>query len=225
MGKTLLYIVVVIFTVVGFVFVANSQSKTKSMQDIMSSLPPTPIFVSQTPTPLPQQETLQQHPQLTIIPRSESPTPPSAEAFIQEMASKTATIKTSKGDITLSFYPQEAPNTVYNFVKKATIGFFNNLTFHRVEDWVVQGGDPKGDGTGGNSTMQVEFNNQPFIIGSLGAASKSDGKTQNDAQFFITKKESSWLNGQYTNFGMVKSGIEVVNSLEIGDKILGIIIE
>lgn len=139
-------------------------------------------------------------------------------------ASATAIIKTSKGDITMDLYGDVAPYTVANFIKKAKDGFYNNLTFHRVEDWVVQGGDPKGDGTGGGS-MPVEFNDKPFVPGSVGVASTGDGKTQNDSQFFITKSDASYLNGKYTNFGMVTDGMDVVNKIAIGDKILGIDIQ
>lgn len=139
-------------------------------------------------------------------------------------ASATAVIKTSKGDITIDLYGQDSPYTVANFIKKAKDGFYNNLTFHRVEDWVIQGGDPKGDGTGGGS-MPVEFNNKPFVTGSVGVASTGDGKTQNDSQFFITKSDASYLNGKYTNFGMVTDGMDVVNKIAIGDKILGITIQ
>lgn len=136
----------------------------------------------------------------------------------------TAVIKTVRGDITIAFYPKEAQNTVNNFIQKAKSGFYNNLTFHRVEDWVIQGGDPDGNGTGGGN-MPVEFNNKPFIIGSLGVASRGDGKVQNDAQFFITKKDSQFLNGQYTNFGIVTKGMDVVNKIQIGDKISEISLE
>ncbi len=135
----------------------------------------------------------------------------------------TAVIRTERGDIELTLYPKDAPNTVANFVNKAKSGFYNNLIFHRVEDWVIQGGDPLGNGTGGGN-MPVEFNNKPFVVGSLGIASHGDGKVQNDAQFFITKKDSQFLNGQYTNFGIVKSGMDVVEKIEIGDRILGITI-
>jgi cyclophilin family peptidyl-prolyl cis-trans isomerase len=147
-----------------------------------------------------------------------------AELDPYKTASATAVIKTSKGDITLDLYGDAAPYTVANFIKKAKDGFYNNLTFHRVEDWVVQGGDPLGNGTGGGS-MPVEFNDKPFVTGSVGVASTGDGKTQNDSQFFITKKDASYLNGQYTNFGMVTDGMDVVNKLAIGDKILGIDIQ
>lgn len=139
-------------------------------------------------------------------------------------ASQTATLKTSKGDIKLLFYTDKAPNTIKNFLSKAKSGYYNNLTFHRVEDWVVQGGDPKGDGSGGGN-IPVEFNDKPFVVGSLGVASRGDGKVQNDSQFFITKKDASWLNGQYTNFGEVTEGMDVVKKMAIGDKIMSITID
>ncbi|MEK7517747.1 MAG: peptidylprolyl isomerase [Patescibacteria group bacterium] len=146
---------------------------------------------------------------------------PSNFPLSPETMPKTAVIKTAKGDIEVSLYSTDAPNTVANFLQKAKSGFYNNLVFHRVEDWVIQGGDPLGNGTGGGN-MPVEFNTKPFIVGSLGVASRGDGKVQNDAQFFITKTDASWLNGQYTNFGIVTKGIDVVNKIEINDKILGI---
>lgn len=141
-----------------------------------------------------------------------------------KVASATAIIKTSKGDITLVLYGEDAPYTVANFIKKAKDDYYKNLTFHRVEDWVIQGGDPLGNGTGGGS-MPVEFNDKPYLRGSLGVASKGDGVSQNDSQFFITKQDSSHLNGKYTNFGMVTEGLDVVDQIQIGDKILGITIQ
>jgi len=140
------------------------------------------------------------------------------------MTTAQATISTSKGEIVIDLYGQLAPKTVANFTSKAQSNFYNNLTIHRVEDWVVQGGDPAGNGTGGG-TMATELNAQPFIIGSVGVARGNDIKISNDAQFFITKTEASWLNNQYTNFGQVSSGMEVANNLQIGDKILSITIQ
>lgn len=139
-------------------------------------------------------------------------------------ATYSATIVTSKGDIVLTIFGQYAPNTVKNFIDKADKDFYKNLTFHRVEDWVIQGGDPKGDGTGGG-LMQTEINQLPFETGSVGVARGGDIRISNDSQFFIAKSEASWLNGQYTNFGKVESGMSVVNKIEKGDKILDIIIE
>ncbi|MCL5009971.1 MAG: peptidylprolyl isomerase, partial [Patescibacteria group bacterium] len=95
------------------------------------------------------------------------------------------------------------------------------LIFHRVENWVIQGGDPNGNGTGGGP-MPTELNNKPFVIGSLGVARGGNINISNNAQFFITKTDASWLNGKYTNFGIVTSGMDVVNKIKVGDKILGI---
>lgn len=159
-------------------------------------------------------------------PKQPSPTPLLSEPEVATVAAplpkeKTVILKTSKGDIELTLFLNDAPNSVKNFLNKAGNGFYQNLTFHRVEDWVIQGGDPKGDGTGGGK-IQTELNQKPFVIGSLGIARGQDIRISNDSQFFITKKEASWLNGQYTNFGIVTKGMEVVEQIEIGDKILGI---
>lgn len=137
------------------------------------------------------------------------------------LAPTKATISTSKGDITVQLYATEAAKTVNNFAHKAKSGFYANLVFHRVEDWVVQGGDPLGNGTGGGQ-MATEINSEPFVVGSLGVARGGDIQISNDSQFFITKTAASWLNNQYTNFGIVTSGMSVVNKMQIGDKILSI---
>jgi peptidyl-prolyl cis-trans isomerase B (cyclophilin B) len=145
-------------------------------------------------------------------------------------ASVSATIKTSKGNISVILFGKEAQRAVENFITKANANYYRNLTFHRVEDWVIQGGDPTGRGTGG-SAIQTELNSKPFLTGSLGMAASSQmqvgqgARVSNDSQFFITTKDADWLNGQYTNFGIVTQGMSVVNSIKIGDKILGITID
>lgn len=142
-------------------------------------------------------------------------------------ASYSATIKTSKGTIEVMLDGANAPAQIQNFLNKAKTGYYKGLTFHRVEDWVVQGGDPKGDGTGGN-LVRTELNQVPFTEGSLGVAGIANQQGQiisNDSQFFIVKTDASWLNQKYTNFGHVTSGMSVVNTLKIGDKILDITID
>lgn len=145
-------------------------------------------------------------------------------------ASVSATIKTSKGDIDVILFGKEAQKTVANFIGKSKSNYYKNLAFHRVEDWVIQGGDPTGTGNGG-SAIQTELNAQPFIVGSLGMAASSSmqsgqgARISNDSQFFITTKEATWLDGQYTNFGIVTRGMDVVSKIKIGDKILGITID
>ena len=129
-------------------------------------------------------------------------------------------ISTSKGDIVIELRPDVAPKTVANFLAKFSSGFCNNLTWHRVEDWVVQGCDPVGDGTGGNSTLATETSNENFGIGAVGVARRAFPKeVSNDSQFY-SQKDASFLNGEYTYFGKVLSGMNIVNSLSIGDKIL-----
>lgn len=139
-------------------------------------------------------------------------------------ATYSATIKTTKGDIVVTLVAQGAPRTVANFMEKAEKGFYKNLTFHRVEDWVIQGGDPQGNGSGGGK-MQTELNDLPFVTGALGIARGADINVSNDSQFFITKTDAPWLNEKYTNFGIVTEGMDVVNNITIGDKILGVTIK
>lgn len=179
-----------------------------------------PLSALGTETPTPTQIVLNEtFGQSTPTP-SVSPTP-----SIAIPAATEATINTSKGAITVEFYTAEAPGTVKNFITKAMTGYYNNLTFHRVEDWVVQGGDPQGNGTGGGD-MPTELSEKPFGRGSLGIArTPADIRISNDSQFFITKTVSPHLDGQYTNFGIVKSGMDVVDKMEIGDKILSITVK
>ncbi len=193
MVKIFLFVAVVFFSVLGLLILSNQSNSTSNLPDLSLLTSPTPVPSEQLNTSL---------------------TPELSQA-------KGATITTSKGDIEIEFYSEDAPKTVANFLNKTESGFYKNLTFHRVEDWVIQGGDPLGNGTGGEN-MPVEFNSKPFVVGSLGVASRGDGKVQNDSQFFITKKDSSHLNGQYTNFGMVVKGMDVVGKIAIGDKILSI---
>lgn len=169
-------------------------------------------------------------PTSTPLPPTSIPTPQPTKEIASVSARQTLSenviskIQTSKGEIEIMMTTKDAPKTIANFVQKAKSGYYNNFTFHRVEDWVVQGGDPKGDGTGGGN-MTTELNNKPYVVGSVGVARASDIRISNDSQFFITKKAAPSLNGQYTNFGIVTRGMEVVNKIEIGDKILRIDIE
>ena len=208
MNKLEILILLIIF-LGGFAFLVynNRVSAPKTPPNILSiptiSASPSDTIEPPTPTPIPTATPVpSQIPQATI----------------------SAILKTNKGDIELMLYTNDAPNTVVNFIQKAKSGFYNNLTFHRVEDWVIQGGDPVGNGTGGGN-MTTELNNKPSVVGSLGVARGGDIKISNDAQFFITKAEVSQLNGQYTNFGIVTKGMDVANQIQIGDKILGITVE
>lgn len=130
-------------------------------------------------------------------------------------------ILTTKGLITLELRPDVAPKTVANFLAKWNGGYCDNKTFHRVEDWVVQGCDPKGDGTGGSTNLPTETSGESFTSGAVGVARKSVPKDlSNDSQFFIVKKDSTFLDNEYTYFGKVVSGLDVVDKLSVGDKII-----
>jgi TonB family protein len=136
------------------------------------------------------------------------------------------TLQTSKGTILLDLYPDEAPIAVQNFIDLIRKKFYDGLTFHRIEDFVAQGGDPKGDGTGGPGyTIKSEFN---AILrhgrGALGMA--NSGRDTAGSQFYIVKKESPGLdNGQYTLFGKVTAGMDIVDKLVKGDRILSATVE
>jgi len=127
------------------------------------------------------------------------------------------------GEIRLEFFPEDAPKTVENFVTLTKKGFYNGLNFHRVvPDFVVQGGCPKGNGTGGPGyTIKAEFNSRKFERGMLGMARKSDPDSAG-SQFYIMLGPASHLNGQYTAFGRVVSGMEVVDTIKVGDRVKSI---
>jgi len=136
-----------------------------------------------------------------------------------------ATIETNKGEILIELYPEVAPATVSNFIQLTEKGYYNNIFFHRVlPDFVVQGGDPRGDGMGGPGyTIPCEYNEKSFKRGTIGIATA--GKDTGGSQFFICHSEQSHLNRKYTLFGNVLNGMDVVDRIEIDDKIIKIIIQ
>lgn len=138
------------------------------------------------------------------------------------LQNKKAIIQTSKGIIQLQIYP-EASMAASNFVILAANGFYDGLTFHRVEDWVVQGGDPTGTGTGGPG---YQFPDEPvtraYVKGIVAMA--NSGPNTNSSQFFILKKDYP-LQPNYTIFGQVISGQDVVDKLAVGDVMQKVIIQ
>lgn len=130
------------------------------------------------------------------------------------MAATRATMETEMGTIELEFWPDVAPKTVENFIALAKKGFYDNLTFHRViPGFMVQGGCPRGTGTGGpGHTVPAEFNKRKHVRGVLSMARSSDPDSAG-SQFFIMHAAAPSLDGQYSAFGQVVSGIEVVDKL------------
>lgn len=128
-------------------------------------------------------------------------------------------------EISIEFYPTDAPKTVENFVTLAKKGFYNNLTFHRVvPDFVVQGGCPKGNGTGGPGyTIPAEFNKQKHLRGAV-AMARSQHPDSAGSQFYICYGATPHLDGNYTVFGKVTSGMEHVDRIKQGDRMKSVAI-
>jgi cyclophilin family peptidyl-prolyl cis-trans isomerase len=139
-----------------------------------------------------------------------------------------ATIDTSKGKIVCELYPKDAPQTVNSFVFLSREHFYDGLTFHRVEpDFVIQGGDPNGDGTGGPGyTLPLETENATHHhdTGALAMARSQDPNSAG-SQFYITLSPQPSLDGAYTVFGQVTDGMDVVKKIQVGDVIKSITIE
>ena len=205
---------VLIFIFLAIIIITQNGSTGKSATTVPTLPPDASTFKLMTPSPAKtQSQGAQAVPTFGV------------EEGVQ--ASYSATIKTTKGNIEVTLDGKDAPLEIKNFLDKAKSGYYKGLKFHRVEDWVVQGGDPKGDGTGGN-LVRTELNAIPFTAGSLGVAGIQNQQGQiisNDSQFFIVKTDAAWLNQKYTNFGQVTNGMDVVNSMQIGDKILDITVD
>lgn len=141
----------------------------------------------------------------------------------------TGTIKTEKGEMKISFYDNDAPNTVANFVKLAKDGFYNGLTFHRViPDFVIQGGCPNGTGAGGpgySIDCELEGDNQYHDRGVLSMAHA--GRNTGGSQFFIchSRNNTSHLDGNHTCFGKVTEGLDVIDDIREGDRIVEVVID
>jgi len=136
-----------------------------------------------------------------------------------------ATVDTDRGVIVIELYPEVAPKTVENFEKLVTDGFYNNLTFHRVvPGFVVQGGDPAGNGTGGPGyDVEGEIKaGEKHLRGTLATARTGDQvnpqRRSSGSQFYICLDPQPGLDGQYTIFGAVITGMEVVDKIKVGDR-------
>jgi peptidyl-prolyl cis-trans isomerase B (cyclophilin B) len=143
-----------------------------------------------------------------------------------EVKETQAVIETEKGTIVFSFYKEDAPKTVENFVTLAKKGFYDGLTFHRVEPgFVIQGGDPNGNGTGGPGyTIKAEFNSHPHVKGTVAMARANDPDSAG-SQFYICLGDARFLDHKYTVFGQVLEGQDVVDKIRRGDKMTKVTIK
>jgi cyclophilin family peptidyl-prolyl cis-trans isomerase len=143
----------------------------------------------------------------------------------EELAGKRMRVSTAKGDIVIELFGNTAPIAVSSFVYLAQKGFYDGVIFHRRESWVLQGGDPTGTGSGGAGYRFPEELNDSYgyVRGMVGVA-KTMAPSTSGSQFFFMLKDTP-LSKDYTIFGKVVSGMDVVDKIEIGDKMLKVTIE
>lgn len=142
------------------------------------------------------------------------------------LSKATVIVTTNKGVIRFKFYPKDAPNTVTRIIELINKGFYNGLKFHRVvPGFVVQGGDPQGNGTGGSGQkLKAEFNDRKHVEGAVAMARAQDPDSA-DSQFYIALAPQPHLDHSYTVFGQVIEGMDVVKKLQPEDKMISLIIE
>jgi peptidyl-prolyl cis-trans isomerase B (cyclophilin B) len=147
------------------------------------------------------------------------PAPPAMSIDVSKKY--TATFDTTRGKIVCELFASDAPKTVNNFVFLANEKFYDGTVFHRViNDFMVQGGDPKGTGSGGPGYKfddETKGNPRRHKVGTLSMANA--GPNTNGSQFFITHVVTDWLDGKHTVFGQVTTGQDVVNAVKQGDKL------
>jgi len=148
-----------------------------------------------------------------------SNTTPDLNTDTNGLSKSTVVMATSKGTIKFKFYPKDAPKTVNRIIELVNQGFYNGLTFHRVvPGFVVQGGDPVGNGTGGSGkNLEPEFNSRRHVEGTVAMARAADPASA-DSQFYISLGTHPHLDRNYTVFGQVVEGMDVVKKIGPGDK-------
>ena len=160
------------------------------------------------------------------MPSFKPPTTDEISALSQEAQQLQARITTRHGDIVFDFFPDDASTTVAAFIKLARGGFYDGLTFHRVEPgFVVQGGCPEGTGRGGPGyTLRAEFNEHKHLQGTV-AMARAQSPNSAGSQFYICLEPAPFLDRQYTVFGQVISGFDKVQKIKVGDKMERVRIE
>jgi peptidyl-prolyl cis-trans isomerase B (cyclophilin B) len=151
---------------------------------------------------------------------------PAAEKSAAAGVLPQVTIQTDKGNIVLELAEDDAPNTVANFISLAEKGFYDGLKFHRVmANFMIQGGDPAGNGSGGPGyVIADEFS--PRLRHERGVISMANrGPNTGGSQFFITHVPTPWLDGKHAIFGRVTSGMDVVDAIKPGDKIIKVTVD
>lgn len=216
----------VAFIIIGILVIATifvvilSRTNSKNPLSALGDTTPTPVNVNND----------------TIKPEQNSKTITPMPTFSPDkiISATQASIITPKGEIDIELYPKDAPKTVENFATLAKNGYYNGLTFHRVvSGFVIQGGDPNGDGSGGTSifgpTFEDELNpNTPsykagYLEGVVAMANR--GPNTNGSQFFIMLADNTSLPHAYTIFGKVTKGMDVVKQIQVGDKMTSVTVK
>ena len=156
-------------------------------------------------------------------------TPPQADelpGYLERARTSRVRISTDKGDMVFTFFPDDAPQHSAAFIKLADDGFYDGLSFHRVEPgFVIQGGDPDGDGTGGPGyRLKAEFNDRPHVRGAVAMARSSDPNSAG-SQFYICLDDARFLDKNYTVFGQLQDGYDTLDQIRRGDVMKHVAVE
>ena len=148
------------------------------------------------------------------------------DALVERARTSQVRITTPKGDMVFTFFPDDAPMHSAAFIKLADAGFYNGTTFHRVEPgFVIQGGDPDGNGTGGPGyRLKAEFNDKPHLRGTV-AMARSSSPDSAGSQFYICLDDARFLDKNYTVFGQLSSGYETLDAIRRGDEMTSVTVE
>lgn len=160
------------------------------------------------------------------MPQNTKPTGDELTTLAAEAKTARARIHTAKGDIVFAFSPNEAPQHSAAFIKLARAGFYDGLNFHRYEPgFVIQGGDPSGNGTGGPGyRLKAEFNDRPHVRGTVAMARSSDPNSAG-SQFYICLDDARFLDKNYTVFGQMIDGFDALDAIRVGDTMTKVTVE
>jgi cyclophilin family peptidyl-prolyl cis-trans isomerase/predicted GIY-YIG superfamily endonuclease len=177
-------------------------------------------------SPLHKPPLIHTRPDREEMPMRTRPQADELDAYSEEARTSRVRISTDKGDIVLELFPDDAPIHTAAFLKLVKDGFYDGLAFHRVEPgFVIQGGDPDGNGTGGPGyRLPAEFNSRSHLRGTLAMARTSDPDSAG-SQFYICLADTRFLDGQYTVFGQTVDGIETIDKIKKGDKMNTLTVE
>lgn len=162
----------------------------------------------------------------TVSPIDQSEFVPDLSVDSRGLSKTTAVMTLESGVVRFKFYSQDAPNTVTRIIELMKKGFYNGLIFHRVvPDFVVQGGDPTGTGTGGSGQkLKAEFNKRKHVEGTIAMARARDPDSA-DSQFYVCLTTTPHLDNDYTVFGQVVEGMDLIKKIKKSDKMLSVRLE